>query len=148
MHYVKPHRSRSPKCRLIITSAQNSLGVLVVVVAVVEEAGAVETERGGWEVGGTAEDEEEREGVADSAAVGEKKGKSIMRLFQLEPSVGGPPHSQVDVQRVSHGIESLSMSPNSPESTEHVHTLSLSTVAGWGPAKHTEVLGREHTLYW
>ena len=46
--------------------------MLVVVVAVVEEAGAVETERGGWEVGGTAEDEEEREGVADSAAVGKK----------------------------------------------------------------------------
>jgi hypothetical protein len=43
-------------------------GALVVVVAVVEEAGAVETERGGWEVGGTAEDEEEGEGVADSAA--------------------------------------------------------------------------------
>ena len=36
----------------------------------VEEAGgAVETERGGWEVGGTAEDEEDGgEGVADSAA--------------------------------------------------------------------------------
>ena len=68
--------------------------MLVVVVAVVEEAGAVETERGGWEVGGTAEDEEEREGVADSAAVGERKEKSIIRLFQLEPSVGGPPHSQ------------------------------------------------------
>ena len=46
--------------------------------AVVEEAGAVETERGGWEVGGTAEDEEEREGVADSAAVGRKKEKSII----------------------------------------------------------------------
>ena len=46
--------------------------MLVVVVAVVEEAGAVETERGGWEVGGTAEDEEEREGVADSAAVGKE----------------------------------------------------------------------------
>ena len=52
--------------------------MLVVVVAVVEEAGAVETERGGWEVGGTAEDEEEGEGVADSAAVGEKKEKSII----------------------------------------------------------------------
>jgi hypothetical protein len=88
------------------TVEHSDTGVLVVVVAVVEEAGAVETERGGWEVGGTAEDEEEREGVADSA--------------------------EVDVQRVSHGIESLSMSPNSPESTEHVHTLSLSTVAGRG----------------
>ena len=68
---------------LIITSALNSPGVLVVVVAVVEEAGAVETERGGWEVGGTAEDEEEGEGVADSAAAG------TMRKFQLEPTVGG-----------------------------------------------------------
>ena len=57
--------------------------MLVVVVAVVEEAGAVETERGGWEVGGTAEDEQEREGVADSAAVG------TVRQFKLEPSVGG-----------------------------------------------------------
>ena len=47
----------------------------MVVVAVVEEAGAVETERRGWEVGGTAEDEEEREGVADSAVVG---GESII----------------------------------------------------------------------
>ena len=56
--------------------------MLVVVVAVVEEAGAVETERGGWEVGGTAEDEQEREGVADSAAVG------TVRQFKLEPSVG------------------------------------------------------------
>ena len=31
--------------------------MLVVVVAVIEEAGAVETESGGWAVGGTAEDE-------------------------------------------------------------------------------------------
>ena len=30
----------------------------------------METERGGREVGGTAEDEEEGEGVANSAAVG------------------------------------------------------------------------------
>ena len=38
-------------------------------VVVVEEAGgAVETEREGWEVGRTAEDEEEGEGVTDSAA--------------------------------------------------------------------------------
>ena len=44
--------------------------VVGVMVVVVEEAGgAVETE--GWEVGGTAEDEEEGKGVADSAAVGE-----------------------------------------------------------------------------
>ena len=44
--------------------------MVVGVVVVVEEAGgAVETERGGWEVGGTAEDE--GEGVADSAAVKE-----------------------------------------------------------------------------
>ena len=57
---------------LIIPPALNLPGVLVVVVAVVEKAEAVERERGGWEVGGTAEDEEEREGVADSAAVGEK----------------------------------------------------------------------------
>ena len=41
--------------------------------SVVEEAGAVETERGGWAAGGTAVDEEEKEGMADSAAVGEKK---------------------------------------------------------------------------
>ena len=42
--------------------------VVGVMVVVVEEAGgAVETE--GWEVGGTAEHEEEGEGVADSAAV-------------------------------------------------------------------------------
>ena len=39
--------------------------MLVVVVVVVVEAGVVETERGGWEVGGTAEHEEEKEGVAD-----------------------------------------------------------------------------------
>ena len=47
--------------------AENSPGVVMVVV--VEEAGgAVEIERGGLEVGGTAEDEEdEGEGVADSA---------------------------------------------------------------------------------
>ena len=44
--------------------------MLVVVVAVVEEAGAVEIERGGWEEEGTAEDEGKGEGVADSAAVG------------------------------------------------------------------------------
>ena len=51
--------------------AEDSPGVVVGVVVVVEEAGgAVETERGGWEVGGTAEDEEEGEGVADSAAIG------------------------------------------------------------------------------
>ena len=48
--------------------------VVVGVMVVVEEAGgAVETE--GWEVGGTAEDEEEGEGVADSAAVGGDKGR-------------------------------------------------------------------------
>ena len=52
--------------------------MLVVVVAVVEEAEAVETERGGWTVGGTAEDEQERAGVADSAAVG------TVRRFKLE----------------------------------------------------------------
>ena len=46
---------------------------------VVEKAGGdVETERGGCEVGGMAEDEEEREVVADSAAVGGKKEKSII----------------------------------------------------------------------
>ena len=39
--------------------------MLVVVVAVVEEAGAVETERRDWEVVGTAEDEGKGEGVAD-----------------------------------------------------------------------------------
>ena len=54
--------------------------MLVVVVTVVEEARAVETERGGWEVGGTAQ---KREGVADSAAVG------TGRQFKLELSVGG-----------------------------------------------------------
>ena len=50
--------------------AEDSPGVVVGVVVVVEEAGgAVETEKGCWEVGGTAEDEEvEGEGVADSAA--------------------------------------------------------------------------------
>ena len=57
--------------------------MLVAVVAVVEEARPVETERGGWEVGGTAEEEQEREDVADSAAV------STVREFKLEPSVGG-----------------------------------------------------------
>ena len=41
--------------------AEDSPGVVVGVVVVVEEAGgAVETERGGWEVGGTAEDEEQK----------------------------------------------------------------------------------------
>ena len=59
-------------------------------VVVVEEAGDVETERGVWEVGGTAEGKKEGEGVADSAAIGE----SMMRLFQLEPLLGGPPNSQ------------------------------------------------------
>ena len=50
--------------------AEDSPGVVVGVVVVVEEVGgAVETEREGWEVGGTAEDEEEEgEDVADSAA--------------------------------------------------------------------------------
>ena len=76
---------------------EDSPGVLVVVVAVVEEAGAVETERGGWEVGGTAEDEEEGEGKADI-----------------------------------HGNEPSETSPNFLRSLEHVHTLSSSTVAGWG----------------
>ena len=47
-------------------------------VVVVGEAGAVETERGSWEVGVTAEGEEEGEDVADSAAVGETKEKSII----------------------------------------------------------------------
>ena len=51
-----------------------------IMVAVVEEAGAVETENGGWEVGGTAEDEEERDGMAEGKA---------MKLFQIEPSVSG-----------------------------------------------------------
>ena len=50
--------------------------MLVVVVAVVEER-----ERGDLAVGGTAEDEEEGEGVADSAAVREKRKKSITRLL-------------------------------------------------------------------
>ena len=50
--------------------AAGSPGVMVGVVVVVEEAGgAMETEEGGWEVGGTAEDEAVEEGVADSAAV-------------------------------------------------------------------------------
>ena len=53
---------------LIIPSALNSPGVLVVVVA-----GAMKTERGSWEVGRTAEDQVETEGVADSAAVGGKE---------------------------------------------------------------------------
>ena len=54
----------------------DSPGVVVgVVVVVVEAGGVVETERVGWEVGGTAEDEKEGKGVADSAAIG--GGKSI-----------------------------------------------------------------------
>ena len=59
--------------------------MLVVVVAVVEEAGAVETERGGWEVGGTAEDEEEGEGVPESASVGKKKQKhnGLLHFFSF-----------------------------------------------------------------
>ena len=57
--------------KLYILGQEDSPGVLVVVVAVVEEA-----ERGGWEVEGTAEDEEEGEDVADSAAVGERKRKA------------------------------------------------------------------------
>ena len=55
----------------MVRGSEDSPEVVVVgvMVVVVEEAGgAVETE--GWEVGGTAEDEEEGEGVADSAAVG------------------------------------------------------------------------------
>ena len=66
--WIAPARQ---KC-LALISALNSPGVLVVVVTVV---GAVDTERGGCEVGGTAEDEEEGEDVADSAAVGGKKEK-------------------------------------------------------------------------
>ena len=62
--------------KIYILGQEDSPGVLVVVVAVVEEAGAEETERGGWEVEGTAEDEEEGEDVADSAAVGERKRKA------------------------------------------------------------------------
>ena len=60
--------------------AEDSPGVVVGVVVVVEEAGgAVETERGGWEVGATAEDE--GEGVADSAAVNE--GEEWVHQFKL-----------------------------------------------------------------
>ena len=63
--------------------AEDSPGVVVGVVVVVEEAGGtVETERGGWEVGVTAEDEEEEgEGVADSAAV--KEGEEWVCQFKL-----------------------------------------------------------------
>ena len=64
-----------------MTEPEDSPAVVVGVVVVIEEAGgAVETERGGWEVGGTAEDEEdEGEGMADSVTVrrrgrGRKKG--------------------------------------------------------------------------
>ena len=58
--------------------AEDSPGVVVGVVVVVEEAeGAVETERGGWEVGGTAENEKEGEGLAAVR----------VRLFQLEPTL-------------------------------------------------------------
>ena len=109
---------------------EDSPGVVVGVVVVVEKAGgAVETERGGWEVGGTAGDEEEEgEGVADSAAREE--------TFQLEPTLtsGNTNHSQSKVQTVIHGMVSSATSPYFPGSSEHVHTLSLSTVAGWGLA--------------
>ena len=67
--------------------SEDSPEVVVVgeMVVVVEEAGgAVETE--GWEVGGTAEDEEEGEGVADSAAVGRNE-ERVSQQFQIEPTV-------------------------------------------------------------
>ena len=51
-------------CTNIHWEAEDSPGKVVVVMVVVDEAGgAVETERGGWEVGGTAEDGEEGEGA-------------------------------------------------------------------------------------
>ena len=71
--WIAPARQ---KCHLIIISALNSPEVLVVVVAVVEER-----ESRDLAVGGTAEDEEEGEGVVDSAAVREKRKKSITRLL-------------------------------------------------------------------
>ena len=52
--------------------AEDSPGVVVGVVVVVEEAGGtVETERGGWEVGETAEDEkDEGEKYTENERVG------------------------------------------------------------------------------
>ena len=50
---------------------------------VVEEAGgAVETERGGWEVGGTAKDERENNDVADLEAIGNNNEEcSTVRIY-------------------------------------------------------------------
>ena len=107
--------------------AEDSPGVMVRVVVVVEEAeGAVETERGGWEVGRTAVDEEdEGEGATDSAAREEK--------HSIEPTLKHKP-LQSKVHTVIHGMVSLAASPYFPGSSEHVQTLSLSTEAGWGLA--------------
>ena len=58
-------------------SGSEDLLVGVMVVVVEEAEGAVETE--GLEVGGTVEDEEEGEGLADSAAAG----RNVSQLFQL-----------------------------------------------------------------
>ena len=58
----------------VVPGSRDSPALVVEVVIVVIEVvgGAVETERGAWEVGITAEDEEEEEGVADSATMQEK----------------------------------------------------------------------------
>ena len=58
----------------VVPRSRDSPALVVEVVVVVIEVvgGAVETERGAWEVGITAEDEEEEEGMVDSAIIQEK----------------------------------------------------------------------------
>ena len=63
------------KITLLAASGAGDDGSLVCVVVVVEEVGgAVEREGGDWEVGET--DEEERQGVADSAVAVERRIRS------------------------------------------------------------------------
>ena len=106
--------------------AVDSPGVVVAVVVVVEEAGgAVEREGGGWEVGGTAEDEAVGEGVADSAAVrGRGRGRKMckqrgltslkeVKIFLKYRSTVKELHSQVVEQKDSHGMKSFCSSPKS-----------------------------------
>ena len=64
--------------------AEDSLGVVVGVVVVVEEAGgAVETKRGGWEVGGTAEEEEEAGGAVETERRGWEVTKALTPVDRL-----------------------------------------------------------------
>ena len=116
------------KITLLAASGAGDDGSLVCVVVVEEEVGgAVEREGGDWEVGET--DEEGREGVADSAVAVERRNQSDQNsVAHMARFLQWILHAD------NHGIELAATSPNLLQSFEHVHTLSLSTVAGWGLA--------------